>query len=269
MERYHPQFLILKKHIMAKQQFIKGSKVIWEGTSSYNGEKIAVIMTGLESGSTNTKTGAMVQTYIILQDVHPLEAVKDGQDVAICGDCKHRPSLAKETDEARCYVEVGKGASQVWKAYKRDRYERISLDEAKELVRGKNVRFGTYGDPCVAPIEVFKALAETCKGRTGYTHRWMDKGFNPEWKTLVMASVDNVFEKLVADDMGMRYFRVEIGTQTPLQGEVRCPASKEAGFKTTCTNCRLCSGNAVKAKSIVISDHGLGHQSRAKKLQTI
>lgn len=246
-------------------EYIKGSKIIWEGTSSYNGEKIAVIMTGLDGDSTNVKTGGMVQTYIILQDTHPLEAVKDGSDVAICGDCKHRPSLAKQTGEALCYVEVGKGASQVWKAYKRDRYERITLEQAAELVKGKNVRFGTYGDPCVAPIEVFQALADSCKGRTGYTHRWMDKGFDTRWKDLVMASVDNHMEVLVAKDMGMRYFRVDIGVNAPLQGEVRCPASKEAGQKTTCNSCRLCAGTSIKAKNIVIADHGLGHKSRAEK----
>lgn len=249
-------------------KYIKGSKVIWEGQSSYDGQNIAVIMTGLDEDSSNVKTGGMVQTYIILQDVHPLEAVKSGEDVSICGDCKHRPSLAKDTGEARCYVEVGKGASMVWKAYKRGRYEKVSLETASELVKGKNVRFGTYGDPCVAPIEVFKALASTCKGRTGYTHRWMDKGFNTEWKTLVMASVDNVFEKAVADDMGMRYFRVQIGYDAPLMGEVNCPASKEAGMKTTCNNCRLCSGSSIKAKSIVIADHGLGYQSRIKNKTT-
>jgi hypothetical protein len=265
MERYHPQFLIIKKHNMKK---FNGA-ILFEGPSSYDGQNIVVIMTGLASASTNSKTGDMIQTYILLQDVNPIEAVKTGDDVSICGDCKHRPSLSKETGEARCYVNVGQGATQVWKAYKRGNYPRISLETAKTFVRGRNVRFGTYGDPCVAPIEIFQALAETCKGRTGYTHRWMDKDFNPEWKALVMASVDNVFEKLVADDMGMRYFRVEIGTQTPLQGEVRCPASKEGGYKTTCTNCRLCSGNTIKAKSIVISDHGLGHKSRAKALQTI
>ncbi len=245
-------------------QYIKGSKVIWEGTSSYNGEKIVVIMTGLDGDSSNVKTGGMVQTYILLQDTHPLEAVKDGQDVAICGDCKHRPSLAKDTDEARCYVEVGKGASMVWKAYKRGRYEKISRYEAAELVRGKNVRFGTYGDPCVAPIEVFQALASTAKGWTGYTHRWMDYNFNPEWKTLVMASVDNVFEKAVADDKGMRYFRVQIGYDAPLKGEINCPASKEAGARTTCNSCKLCMGSSIKAKNIVIADHGLGFQSRIK-----
>jgi hypothetical protein len=243
--------------------------ILWEGKSSYDGNPIVVIMTGLASASTNSKTGDMIQTYILRQDINPIEAVKHGEDVSICGDCKHRPSLAKNSGEARCYVNVGQGANMVWKAYKKGNYPRISLETAKTFVKGRNVRFGTYGDPCVAPIEIFKALAETCKGRTGYTHRWMDRDFNMEWKELVMASVDNVFEKLVADDLGMRYFRVEIGYHPTMANEVRCPASKEGGMKTTCTNCRLCSGSSTRAKSIVISDHGLGHKSRAKALQTI
>jgi hypothetical protein len=80
-----------------------------------------------------------------------------------------------------------------------------------------------------------------------------------------MASVDNHMEVLVAKDMGMRYFRVQIGYNAPLQGEVNCPASKEAGQKTTCNSCRLCAGTSIKAKNIVIADHGLGHKSRAEK----
>ena len=243
--------------------------ILWEGTSSYDGQPIAVIMTGIAQASTNRKTGDMIQTYILRQDISPIEAVKTGDDVSICGDCKHRPILSKDNGEARCYVNVGQGATMVWKTYKAGKYPKITPEQARELVKGRNVRFGTYGDPCVAPIEVFQNLASTCKGRTGYTHRWRDTDFDMAWANLVMASVDNLWEQVTAVALGMRYFRVQIGDLEPLQGEVKCPASKEAGMKTTCTNCRLCSGNTIKAKSIVIADHGLGHKARAKKLQTI
>jgi hypothetical protein len=37
--------------------------------------------------------------------------------------------------------------------------------------------------------------------------------------------------------------------------EVLCPASEEAGKRTTCENCQLCSGNAIKAKNVAIYAH--------------
>jgi len=241
--------------------------ILFEGSSSYDGKQIVVIMTGIKTVSSNTKTGDMLQTYILLQDVNPIEAVKNGSDISICGDCKHRPTLAKETGEARCYVNVGQGATMVWKAYKRGNYPRVTIAEAIDIVKDRNVRFGTYGDPCVAPFEIFKALADNCKRFTGYTHRWQDRQFDMNWASILMASVDNIWEQQTAKALGMRYFRVQIGYNAPMDGEINCPASKEAGAKTTCTNCCLCSGTTTKAKNIVIADHGLGHKKRA--LQTI
>ena len=43
--------------------------ILWEGTSSYDGQPIAVIMTGIAQASTNRKTGDMIQTYILRQDI--------------------------------------------------------------------------------------------------------------------------------------------------------------------------------------------------------
>ena len=40
--------------------------------------------------------------------------------------------------------------------------------------------------------------------------------------------------------------------------EILCPASKEAGYRTTCDSCKLCSGSNISAKSIAIVAHGGG-----------
>jgi len=49
-----------------------------------------------------------------------------------------------------------------------------------------------------------------------------------------------------------------------LADEVTCPASKEAGHRTTCADCCLCGGKAVKTrKSIVINSHG--HRAKAHR----
>jgi hypothetical protein len=238
--------------------------LLYKGPSAIDGQEIAVIIVGLANGSSNTKTGSMLQTYIIRTDIKPIEAANNGQDVSVCGDCKHRPSLAKNNGEAKCYVNLGKGAGQVFKALQAGNYPAMSVSDIAHLVKGKEVRFGTYGDPCAAPIEIFEDLAAIAAGFTGYTHRWRDADFNQAWSRLLMASVDNIFEQFEAVSKGYRYFRVQIGTAAPLPGEISCPASAEAGKKTTCAACLLCGGTSKKAKNIVIQDHAIGWQGRQK-----
>ena len=52
-------------------------------------------------------------------------------------------------------------------------------------------------------------------------------------------------------------FRVAVKGARKLAGEVSCPASAEAGRKTTCESCKACGGTSAKAKaSIVIEAHG-------------
>ena len=76
--------------------------VLYEGPSQIDGAPIVMIAVGLLQGSTNTKTGAMVQTYILRQDMPPIEAVKTGADESICGGCTHR---GDGTGKKRsCYV---------------------------------------------------------------------------------------------------------------------------------------------------------------------
>lgn len=237
---------------------------LYTGPSSFDGSPIALIITGIANKSTNSKTGAMLQTYILRTDIDPVAAIKSGADISICGDCKHRPKLAAVNGEARCYVNVGQGAAAVYKSYKAGNYPVLPLDRINEIVKGRRVRFGTYGDPCVCPVEIFQEISKHCDRFTGYTHRWQDPNFSPAWFPLVMASVDNVSEMFTAKALGMRYFRVQIGSRPPEQWEISCPASAEAGKLTTCERCCLCSGTSTGAKNIVIRDHGLGHKSRAK-----
>jgi hypothetical protein len=48
--------------------------VIYRGPSILDGSPIVVIATGLGSGSSNRKTGALVQTWILRDDVSPIES---------------------------------------------------------------------------------------------------------------------------------------------------------------------------------------------------
>ena len=52
-------------------------------------------------------------------------------------------------------------------------------------------------------------------------------------------------------------------------GEAMCPASKEAGRKSTCAKCTLCAGTSIKARDIVIADHAAGHARRTIMLAIV
>jgi len=226
--------------------------VIYDGPSMIDGERIIVIVTGI-LGSRNAKTGKMVQTYIIRPDLHPLEAVRTGADRSICGDCIHR---GDGTGKGRsCYVTLIHGPKNVWESYRRGVYPAATAAEVADIVAGKMVRLGTYGDPAAAPLALWEVLTAKAAGWTGYTHQWRtaDKG----WARLVMASADSQMDAKEAWLRGYRTFRVGAA---PMTGrEVNCPASEEAGKRTQCIACKLCMGSTSKAPvSIQIAPHGAG-----------
>ena len=131
--------------------------ILYEGPSMIDGAPIVVIVNKID-GSDNAKTGAMVQTFIIRSDVAPTEALRFGADVSICGDCEHRPILARETGKPPCYVNVGRSVRSVFEAYKRGRYERADAATIARAVAGLLLRIGTYGDPFAAPVKYWRAL---------------------------------------------------------------------------------------------------------------
>lgn len=224
--------------------------VIYRGPSALGDGDIVVIACALER-SRNSKTGHMVQTYILRADMHPVEAVKTGADDAICGGCKHRGVLGVGRS---CYVTLAHGPSHVWRSLQRGVYPDADPAAVGLLLAGKAIRLGTYGDPAAAPIEVWQDLIRYAAAWTGYSHAWQKLG--ADWREMLMASADTLEEAWAAQDMGWRTFRVGVGA---IYGEVRCPASAEAGKKTTCAECRACMGLAGKARApIVIAPHGAG-----------
>jgi hypothetical protein len=52
--------------------------ILYQGPSAIDGKPIVVIATGFASKSNNGKTGDMIQTWIIRQDIAPHLAVKSG-----------------------------------------------------------------------------------------------------------------------------------------------------------------------------------------------
>lgn len=231
--------------------------ILYEGPSRLDGAPIVIVATGLDGSSTNGKTGAMVQTWILRADRHPVQAVHDGADSSVCGECPLRPLNARPIKGApMCYVRKETGPAAVHRAYLAGTYPRMTAREVKRLAdsRGLSIRFGAYGDPGAAPLELWRALDG--KRHTGYSHQWRRfRGL----RSLAMASADSLADAREAWRRDWRTFRVIRDVSELQPNEILCPASAEAGKRTTCASCGLCNGSTGPddhRKSIAIVDHG-------------
>jgi hypothetical protein len=224
--------------------------IFYRGPSLLTGAPIVAVAVGLEGGSLNRKTGPMVQVYVLRSDLGPMDAKRRNLDDAVCGDCKLR---GHEGIESACYVTVWNAPRIVYEHL--DGYIDADWSEIRALVEGRHVRCAAYGDPAAVPFEVWRQLLSIAAGWTMYTHQW--RTCDPRFKTLAMASVDDLDEFRAARLTGWRTFRVR-GERDPIVrgAEVTCPASDEAGHRTTCARCSLCRGTARPARSIVIAAHG-------------
>lgn len=228
--------------------------IIYQGPSLYDGKPIVVIATYSDR---NTKTGGVVQTYILRADMNPLEASKTGDDASICGTCPLRGEpttdpARKQAKGRKCYVNLGQGVLITYRSFMRGVYPDAQTTDARRAIgRGRVVRVGTYGDPAAVPSYVWDDLLAEAESHTAYTHA---SGWRPD---IAMQSADSLEQAQAHWQAGRRTFRVlvDLGDIVPAR-EVLCPASKEAGRRTTCDACRLCGGNATRSpKSVAIVAH--------------
>jgi hypothetical protein len=232
------------------------SAVIYRGPSLLDGQPIAVV--AVLSGR-NRKTGLMVQTYILRDDIDPREANRTGADYSICGNCPLRgtpnPEQGKLAIGRGCYVNIGQGVLITWKHLQRGGYPTVNGHEAIAAIgAGKMVRAGTYGDPAAVPSYIWESLLSRAKGWTGYSHQFENPqaAANPAW---FMQSVESAEQARAAWALGRRTFRVvNSETEAVTGSEIVCPSNKGV----QCTDCGLCKGNSAKGKSIVIEAHGAG-----------
>jgi hypothetical protein len=225
--------------------------ILYQGPSQLDGKPIVVIAVWQ---SQNSKTGDMLQTYILRSDIDPRDANKYGEDESICGQCQHRgtPTFdpTKALAEGRtCYVNMGQGVLIVYNGFRAGKYP---VADPRTVGAGRNVRIGTYGDGAAAPSYVWDDLLFEAKGHTAYSHN----NGNPR---RYMVSADSLQQAQTAWASKYRTFRVVRDvSEIDRKHEVLCPASKEAGYKATCATCLLCGGTSVQAKSIAIPVHGSG-----------
>ena len=238
--------------------------VIYEGPSRINPRvEIAVIATGLRQSSANAKTGAMVQTWIIVKDTNPFAALVSRADAAICGACPHRPKdiIDGKAKGRTCYVDL-RPVLTIWKGYQRGIYPRVATSDLPGIFAGRMVRLGSYGDPAAVPLAVWQMIISQASGHTGYTHQWKSERLR-DVTALCQASVDTIDEAQKAKALGLGYFRVKAASEPRQAGEIVCPASAEAGKVTTCAECRMCDGSG---RTVVIDAHGIGAANFAPRL---
>jgi hypothetical protein len=262
--------------------------IFYRGPSVLDGSPIIGIAT---FQSMNRKTADVVSTWILPDRVDVVAAATNGADSGICGDCKHRvrgdapvvrgarkaPTVRGITflltraprkvhlhvKRARtCYVNVGQGPRSIADGVRRGIYPLFHEWEHSRFVAGRVLRLGAYGDPAAIPPAAWAPLLEIARvERLGYTHQWARP--HGAWlRPFAMASVDSDAEADAARAAGWITFRVRRGDAPVRRGELVCPASREAGFRLTCSDCGACRGAgfgpARAFVGVVIIAHGSG-----------
>jgi len=218
------------------------SYILWEGLSPLDNKPLVLIATGFATTSANNKTGAMIQTWILRQDVHPVEAFKGSEGYSNCGDCIHRI-------DGSCYVNWVTAPTAVWRAYRRGSY---GLIPSWDLFADRMLRIGSAGDPAMVPSYIWHAALEHAAGHTGYTHQWR-AGFAQWAKGILQASCDSFADYTEAIAHGWMPYLVKTKNDPKPKGAIHCPSSEEMGRKTDCVTCGLCDGQSA---GIVINGHG-------------
>ena len=233
--------------------------VLYDGPSRINGERIVLIATFKTS---NEKTGNLIQTWILLADKHPIEAINSGEDTAICGSCPLRGVIQKLADarnlskaqrkqdpndtvnrERGCYVAVQNAPRAIWMAWDKGNYPAYDKAEHGRWFRGRGLRMGSYGDPVAVPLTTWKPILRLAgKSQPGYTHQWKLRKFQA-WRNYVMASTHSEAEVALANSKGWRSYRTRKADEPLVDGETACPASEEGNYKHTCESCGACDGS--------------------------
>lgn len=209
-------------------------------------ESFYFVFTSLQ-GSDNPKTGDMVQTYLLDKNT----ITESNVFGAKCFDC---PMVSK------CYVSQDKLSVRL--ALKRlingekTSYIFNTLDRVLPLLKGRLIRFGSYGDPSIIPLDDIQKIVSVVRGWTGYTHFW--KEIDTEYSKYFNASVESLTDELLAQGLGYKSFRVLLkGESTSYEVSENAILCLNVSKGLTCSECLLCSGTRGKGRkiSIYIQEH--------------
>ena len=232
----------LRGHTKTATALLERGFIMYQGPSMLDNAPIVVVAT---MSTSNSKTGQMVQTWILRADINPVEASKIGQDSSICGNCVHR-----HYNKGACYVNIGQAPNGVFKGYQRGIYPVFVYDDHAHYFSHRKIRLGAYGDPAAVPFGVMQSIAALGIGHTGYTHQAEHKGFDGRFFELCQVSADTPRQAEKYQKLGARTFRVALAGDALANGELECLADSKG---LQCIDCMLCDGST---KNIAITVHG-------------
>lgn len=232
-------------------------KIVW-----LDNDNVFVVSKAKTSNKKISDGSALVQTYTFSKDQWLLATTSKGfgmknffaLDSSNCLDCPYSGNQG----EGGCYTHKFNqyvGFLSSLRSIKPS--DLTELNEEKftiiiDMCRDSYVRFGTYGEPSLLPDNLVDSMVNSAKNWTGYTHQW-DKNWASNYSKWFMASVHNQDEAVNAKSKNYRSF---IASKIGNEKAVTCPASAEAGFKSNCASCGLCSGVLGKGnKDIKILEH--------------
>jgi hypothetical protein len=233
-------------------------------TTKVNGAILVFKLDRTTNAKISNGTEKILQVYSVSdsQFNYVSESVKNGKKIdpktffdladSVCFDCPFRAYLKCYTHKYQQYSGFVSMLKSIAREFQNvQEIPSVHLLESKivEMSAGRYIRFGTYGEPTLVPLDLVSDMVKASKSHTGYTHQWAKK---PDYSVYFMASTHSEIQSNQAKNLGFRSF---IATDKPLVGAVVCPASKEAGFKSTCEKCGLCSGARKGTKNIQILEH--------------
>jgi len=233
------------------------NKVVW-----LEDNNVFVIRKGKTSNKKISDGNELVQTYTFSKDQWLLASTSSGfgmkkffkLDSSNCMDCPYSGNQG----EGGCYTHKFNqyvGFLSMLRSIKASDLTPLDAEkflDAVSMCKDSYVRFGTYGEPSLLNFSLVKNMAHVSKSWTGYTHQW-NKVWALPYSKYFMASTHNKEETYKAKQKNYRSF---IASTTGTEEAVTCPASAEAGFKSNCASCGLCSGVLGKGKKdIKILEH--------------
>lgn len=236
----------------------KPNKVVWT-----EGNNLFVIWKGKsKNGKISDKKDKLVQTYTFSIDQWTLANTRKGfkmkeffaLDGSNCLDC----TFSVSSGNGGCYThkyEQYSGFLKMLRSIKAESLTEFSQEKesaALEMCNRTYVRFGSYGEPSLLNYNLVDSMVVLSSGWTGYTHQW-EKIWAKPYGRFFMASTHNQEQSIIARESKWRSF---IATKVGTENATSCPASKEMGYKSSCSKCGLCSGTSGKGtKDVKILEH--------------